>query len=162
MRLVRKNKKAVYAVALSRLRNPHDAEDVMQDVFIDAYRKFDKLRNPGNVRTWLHKITVNRCNDHFRALLRREKREQAFVERQADNHSTDALGEAERNDVVREVVERLPEKSREVLMLKHFAGFSCAEISEMTGYSKSTITGRLQTARRRVRDKLIEMGEGVD
>jgi DNA-directed RNA polymerase specialized sigma24 family protein len=47
-------------------------------------------------------------------------------------------------------------------MLKHFAGFSYAEISEMTGYSKSTITGRLQTAIRRVREKLIEIGEGVD
>jgi RNA polymerase sigma factor (sigma-70 family) len=107
-------------------------------------------------------MTVNRCNDHFRILSRREKRERVFVEGRTVNHPADAPGEVGRNDVVRKAIESLPEKSRQVLMLKHFAGLSYAEISEMTGYSKSTITGRLQIARKKVREKLIEMGEGVD
>ena len=160
--LVRDNKRAVYAVALSKLRNMHDAEDVMQDVFIEAYRSFDKIRNPHNIRAWLFKTTLNRCNDHFRKLSRREKRERTFVEKYQNKSSTDVPGAEGRNDAVRQAIEHLPEDYRHVLMLKHFAMFSYAEISEMTGLSNSTITGRLQTARKMFREKLIELGEEVD
>jgi RNA polymerase sigma-70 factor (ECF subfamily) len=155
--LVRDNKRAVYAVALSKLRNMHDAEDVMQDVFIEAYRSFGTIRNPQNVRAWLYTTTLNRCNDHFRKLSRREKRERAFAEKFQANQKAEG-----RNDAVRQAIGRLPEKYRHVLMLKHFAGFSYAEISEMTGLSESTINGRLQAARKMFREKLVELGEEVD
>jgi RNA polymerase sigma-70 factor (ECF subfamily) len=160
--LVCDNKRAVYAVALSKLRNMHDAEDVMQDVFIEAYRSFDKIRNPRDIRAWLYKTTLSRCNDHFRKLSRREKRERTFVEKYQNDPSTDGPGAGGRNDAVRRAIELLPEKYRHVLMLRHFAMFSYAEISEMTGWPKSTINGRLQTARKMFREKLIEMGEEVD
>jgi RNA polymerase sigma-70 factor (ECF subfamily) len=160
--LVRDNKRAVYAIALSKLRNMHDAEDVMQDVFIEVYRSFDTIRNPQNVRAWLYKTTLNRCNDHFRKLSRREKRERIFAEKYQNNPSTEGPGARGRNDVVRRAIELLPEDYRHVLMLKHFAMFSYAEISEMTGLSQSTITGRLQTARKMFRERLIELGEEVD
>jgi RNA polymerase sigma-70 factor (ECF subfamily) len=160
--LVRDNKRAVYAVALSKLGNTHDAEDVMQDVFIEAYRSFDTIRNPHNVRAWLYKTTLNRCNDHFRRLSRREKRERTFVEKYQNKSSTGGPGAEGRSGAIRKAIELLPEEYRHVLMLKHFAAFSYAEISEMTGLSTSTITGRLQTARKMFREKLVELGEEVD
>lgn len=160
--LVCENKRAVFAVALAKLRNPHDAEDVMQEVFVEAYRNFHKLRNPHNIGAWLHKATIYRCKDHFRKKSRREKRERIFAETVQDNPSTGASAETGGNDAVLEAIELLPEKYRHVLLLKHFAMLSYNEISEMTGLSAAAIGNRLQAARKKLQGKLTEMGEGVD
>lgn len=160
--LVRENKRAVFAVAQAKLRNSHDAEDVMQEVFIEAYRKCRKLRNPNGIGPWLYKATLYRCNDHFRKKSRREKRERIFTETVSGNPSTGAPPDSGISDAVLEAIELLPEKYRQLLMLKHFAQLSYSEISNMTGLPKSKIGNRLQAARRKLREKLIEMGEGVD
>jgi RNA polymerase sigma-70 factor (ECF subfamily) len=160
--LVRENKRAVFAVAQAKLRNSHDAEDVMQEVFVEAYRKFRKMRNPNGIGAWLYKATVYRCKDHFRKKSRRERRERIFTEIAPINPSTDAAPDSGIADAVLDAIELLPEKYRQLLMLKHFARLSYSEISKLTGLPQSKIGGRLQAARRKLREKLIEMGEGVD
>jgi RNA polymerase sigma-70 factor (ECF subfamily) len=160
--LVRENKRAVFAVAQAKLRNSHDAEDVMQEVFVEAYRKFRKMRNPNGIGAWLYKATLYRCNDHFRKESRRERRERIFTETVPSNPSTGAPPDSGISDAVLKAIELLPEKYRQLLMLKHFARLSYSEISNMTGLPQSKIGNRLHAARRRLREKLIEMGEGVD
>jgi RNA polymerase sigma-70 factor (ECF subfamily) len=160
--VVLKNKKAVFAVAYAKLRNAHDAEDVMQEVFIEAHRKFQDLRNPNGIGAWLHKATIYRCGDHFRKSSRRRKRESAFAETAPNNPSTGAYARDGVGDAALEAIGRLPEKYRQILMLKHFAGLSYAEISKTTGLSESIIGNRLQAARKKLREKLTKMGEGVD
>jgi RNA polymerase sigma-70 factor (ECF subfamily) len=160
--LVRENKRAVFAVAQAKLRNSHDAEDVMQEVFVEAYRKFPKMRNPNGIGAWLYKATLNRCKDHFRKKFRREKRERIFTETLPGNPSIDSPPRSDIADSVLEAIELLPEKYRQLLMLKHFALLSYSEISKITGLTQSKIGTRLQAARRKLREKLIEMGEGVD
>jgi RNA polymerase sigma-70 factor (ECF subfamily) len=158
---VREHKKGVFSVAYAKLRNAHDAEDVMQEVFIEAYRNFHKLR-PGKIRAWLYKATVYRCKDHVRKAMRREKRELAFADLRLSNPSADAQIERERCDTVLAAIERLPEEHRIVIMLKHFARLSYADISKTTGLSTPTIGNRLQAARKSLREKLIEMSQGAD
>jgi RNA polymerase sigma-70 factor (ECF subfamily) len=159
-RVVREHQKAVYAVALSKLGNAHDAEDVKQEVFVEAWRNMENLRNIEKISGWLYKATINKCRDHFREKSRRKRREDRFSEvapvpepSAEDRESIEAMSRA---------ISMLPERIRTVVMLKHLAELSYAEISQMTGLSKTKIDGRLRAGKKRLRQMLMEMGIGVD
>ena len=158
-RLVRERQKSVFALAYGKLGNSHDAEDVMQEVFVEAYRNIHKLKNPEKVSGWLFRATLNRCKDHWRKKSRRERREMKFASL-ADSRGAGQGGDG-RADAVLEAVGRLREKQRLVVMLKHFGGLSYAEISELTGLSSTTIDGRLRTAKKELKQALTKLDEGV-
>lgn len=162
-RLVRNHQRTVFAIAYGKLQNVHDAEDVMQEVFIEAYRNYKKLKNPDKVSSWLFKATTYRSNDHIRKKSRRERRERVYVDSQSppSNPSEEMLTEKERHFAVLKAVGSLPEKLRLVVMLKHFAKLSYADISRMTGLSKTTIDGRLRTAKKKLNQLLSESEVGV-
>jgi RNA polymerase sigma-70 factor (ECF subfamily) len=156
--LVREHQGAIFALAYAKLGNAHDAEDVRQEVFVEAYRNFHKLKNHEKILGWLFKATIYRCKDHMRKKSRRERREMEFT-RITD---TTACGYADNGlaDAILEAVGRLPEKHRVVVMLRHFAMLSYADISAMTGLSKTTVDGRLQTAKKEMKQVLTKMGIG--
>jgi RNA polymerase sigma-70 factor (ECF subfamily) len=160
--VLERHQRAVFAAAYAKLRNRSDAEDVTQDVFVEAYRSANKLDNPEKLLPWLYETTGNLCKAHFRRRSRRERREAVFVERRSDNHPPESLDDAERGKALMSAINELPEELRAVFMLKRFAGSSYAEISKMMGLSKTTIDGRLRTAKKRLRKKLVDMGVGVD
>jgi len=161
--VVRNHQKTVFAVAYGKLRNVHDAEDVMQEVFIEAYRNYKKLKNPEKVSAWLFTAATYRSNDYIRKKSRRARRERMYADSytSSSNPSEEALTEKERHHAVLKAVDLLPEKLRMVVMLKHFAKLSYADISHMTGLSKTTIDGRLRTAKKRLNQLLSESGIGV-
>lgn len=131
----------------------------MQEVFVEAHRNFHKLQKHKNIAGWLFKVTLNRCKDHWRKKSRRERREVEFT--RISGATTPQQGDDGLAEAVLEIVGRLPEKYRIVIMLRHFAMLSYAEISVMTGLSKTTIDGRLRTAKREMKQALIKMGLGV-
>jgi len=161
-RIVREHQRAVYAVALSKLGNSHDAEDVKQQVFVEAWKSIDKLRSSERVSGWLFKATVNRCRDHFRRTSRRRKREKLFAEARAAARSPSSPEDRDEMEAMFHAISMLSEKTRTVVMLKHLAELSYAEISKMTGLSKTTIDGRLRSGKKKLRRMLVEMGIGVD
>jgi RNA polymerase sigma-70 factor (ECF subfamily) len=156
VRIVREHQKAVFSIAYAKLRNAHDAEDIKQEVFIEAWRNLHKLQSQEKVHAWLFAVTVNRCKDHFRKRFRREKREVLYME-SADRANPQQ--EQELHDKVLEAVKSLPEKIRLIVMLKHLAQLSYDEISEMTGLSKTTIDGRLRMGKKRLKRQLLESQE---
>ena len=158
--LVREHKRVIFAIAYGRLGSSHDAEDVVQEVFIEAYRNFHKLLGHRKVSAWLYKAPVYRCKDHMRSKSRRQRRELEFAT--PANPSTGRRVDDNRAETVIEAIGRLPEKYRVVVMLKHFAMLSYAEISKMTGLSKTTIDGRLRSAKRTLKKTLTEMDMGVN
>ena len=162
-RLVRNHQKAVFAIAYGKLRDIHDAEDVMQEVFIEAYRNYKKLKNPDKVSSWLYTATTYRSNDHIRRKSRRKRRERMYADSYgpSSNPPEESLSEKERHLAVLKAIGALPERLRLVVMLKHFARLSYAEISKMTGLSKTTIDGRLRTAKKKLNQLLSESGVGV-
>ncbi len=157
--LVRQHQKAVFAAAYGRLGNAHDAEDVTQEVFIEAYRNYRRIKKPERVSAWLFTATKYRCNDHIRKKSRRVRRERAYAvsDNSVANPSAVSGIEEERHHDVAKAIESLPEKLRTVVLLKHFARLSYDDISRMTGLSKTTIDGRLRTAKKRLSQKLLEM-----
>ena len=157
---VRAYQKAAFAVAYGKLRNAHDAEDVTQDVFAEAYRKRDKLNNSKRTSAWLFRTIGYRCNDHFRKKIRREKRELDYAE--ATNNGSERQFDGENADGLFAAIRLLPEKYLVPVMLKYFADLSYVEISRMTGLTKAKIDHRLRMAKKKLKENMISAHEGGD
>ncbi len=159
-RIVHEHQKAVFALAYAKLGNVHDAEDVKQEVFVEAWLNMEKLQTHEKVNAWLFKVASNTCKEHFRRVSRRQRREAAFAESAAG--VPPLPGDEKQDEAILRAISQLPEKFRVVIMLKHFAKLSYEEISKMTGLSNTTIDGRLRTAKQRLRQKLVHTGLDAD
>lgn len=156
---LRDHQGAVFALAYGKLRNSHDAEDIVQDVFIEAYRNRHKLKDLKKGSAWLYKATIYRCKDHVRKLSRRKKRELRYAT--STNPWTETQFDEESHNGLFDAICVLPDKYRVLVMLRHFAQLSYAEISDMTGLPKTTIDSRLRTAKKKLRNKLLEEDKGA-
>lgn len=81
--IVERYRDAAFGVALARLRNFHDAEDITQAAFVEAYERLGNLKDPARLGAWLRSITIHRCIDHLRRRV-----EVAGVE-EIDGHLSD-------------------------------------------------------------------------
>jgi len=137
---VRRYKNFIYLVAYRYVRNYDDAEDITQEVFIDALRKLKDFRQESSLKTWLYRITVNKAKN----LLRRRNLISfiSFSRPEEDNDldfpdhtQSNKLENKELEEKFLEVLATLPEKQREVFSLRYFEDLSFNEISEMLGTS---------------------------
>ncbi len=137
--------RVVYSVALRVLRDPGAAEDVLQDVFMQVWRKPETLVvNRANMGAWLAVVTRNRSID---AIRRRKPSES--VEDVVLPSSVDVAGEAERNSLmgrVRIILGQLPTEQRKTLEMAFFDGLTHSEIAESTGDPLGTVKTRIRTA----------------
>ena len=148
---------AAYNLARWLTRNEHDAQDVVQEAYIRAYRFFGKFRG-GRTRPWLLKIVRNTCY----TWLHQNRKNWAFAEADESEYGPDPLGpnpEAaviinERNTMLRDALERLPRPLREVLILRELEGLSYKEIAKITGRPAGTVMSRLSRARGELRESL--------
>jgi len=161
--LVDKYKEGVYALAYSKLRNFHDAEDVTQEVFIKAYKKLHTLRQYDSFHAWLYAATSNLCKDWIRMRSRRPDNE--FIEDKdpetletpsVDSYREDRSRESLRESL-QEALDSLPEIYRQVLALRFLGGMSCEEIASFLGISTTAIWKRLSRARAQLKEEMIEM-----
>jgi RNA polymerase sigma-70 factor (ECF subfamily) len=148
---------AAYNLARWLIRNPTDAEDVVQEAFLRALRFFDGFRG-GDSRAWLLKIVRNTCYSWIK------KNRPTELSDQFDEtvHSNEAAGEdAEANLVsrveserVKKAIETLPAAFREVLILREIEGLSYRDISDVTSIPMGTVMSSLSRARQRLREEL--------
>jgi RNA polymerase sigma-70 factor (ECF subfamily) len=155
--LVRRHLAAAYAVALARLGEPADAEDVCQDAFITALERLDECRQPDRFAAWLLRIVRNRAHDHAR---RSEVRVAVPLELTAiATNEVGPLREAERAELGEDLLralEGLSTLQREVLMLFDLEGWSHREIADRLGISEGSARVHLHHGRRTLRDKLAD------
>lgn len=133
----------VYRIALSYLRSPQEAEDVVQTVFLKLLEG-NATAHAGKERPFLAKITVNHCKN----LLRTAKR---FVDTPMDELVL--LAPLEERDLLRAVME-LPEKYRCVVTLHYLEGYSLLEISRLLRIGSSAVSMRLHRARNILKQQL--------
>ena len=137
----------VYRLALCRMQNTADAEDVYQDVFLSLLRQSEQNWEEGHLKAWLIRTTLNRCADLHRFRLRRPVLSLEEVREVA------GAVEEPRAEVW-EAVARLPEKLRIPVHLHYGEGYSTEEIAAMTGVPAATVRTRLHRARERLKDLL--------
>ena len=143
----------LYRVALSLVRNPSEAEDVVQDVFLLERKR--ELAGIVELRPWLVRIAWNLALDRCRRVRPRQM-DDLFTEAlvSADLPADQALAEAGRIRQVLGAIERLPGKEREALLLSAMDELSTAEIGAVLGRSESSVRSLLFRARAHLRQRL--------
>jgi RNA polymerase sigma-70 factor (ECF subfamily) len=138
------------AYAVRVLGNQSEAEDVVQDVLIQAWGQLDRLNDPNAVKSWLMRMVSNRAIDRIRR--RREHSEIEDWNAPAPSHqSPERVVEVRMQmSALASVLDRLPAMQRECWMLKETGGLSYVEIAESLGVPTSTVRGQLARARQTV------------
>lgn len=149
----------VYRLAWAVLRDERDAEDAMQEVFLRIFERIGTYRGEARFETWLYRVAVNVCRNQLRRrrLVERWERLAAWAGQAlgqaaaVPDASPGSASWAERQDLW-ELVARLDEAHRLVVVLRYHEGFSCGEVAELLGVPVSTVYSRLNTARSRLRE----------
>ena len=156
--LVDKYQKSVHALAWRKIQDFHHAEEIMQDTFLRAYKKLPTLKNPDQFAGWLHVIANRLCIDWMRSqksmMQSLEDTPVEEIEQSSYTHHISEQRMTERtehyHELVKRLLEKLPEKERTVVTLFYLDEMSTKEIGKFMGVSVNTITSRLQRARRRL------------
>jgi RNA polymerase sigma-70 factor (ECF subfamily) len=162
--LVERHSRAVYRLAYRMTGSAQDAEDVVQETFLKAYRQLSRFESRANFGTWLHRIAVNCSIDLIRARPHRETAQADTDMGQfgAAVESTDATGASpERLMLSTEVQQRIGEAmtnlsrmERAAFMLRHFEGRSIEEISQSLGLKTNATKHSIFRAVRKMRTAL--------
>ncbi|MDD6034258.1 MAG: sigma-70 family RNA polymerase sigma factor [Oscillospiraceae bacterium] len=130
-----------------RLPAEADADDVIQEVFVTAYRKFGQLKDPAAFKSWILAIARNRCNDWFRQRAKHpELPLEELPETAPAHHPPNRVIEA-----VQQTLAALESRQRQILQLYYFAELSQAEIAKRLDIPVGTVKSRLHTAREQFR-----------
>lgn len=155
----------LYGAALRLTRNPADAEDLVQDTYVKAFKSAGRFTPGTNLRAWLFTILHNHfLNDRRRQASNPVDADSERVELASDALSTgdataeDALIRKASDDQVRAALEQIPEAFREALWLRDAEGFSYVEIAEMLKVPVGTVMSRISRGRRALAARLRESG----
>jgi RNA polymerase sigma-70 factor, ECF subfamily len=138
--LVERHGRSVYKVAFRITGNAADAEDVVQETFLKAYRQLDRFEERASFGTWLHRIAWNCSVDLLRSRPKREQAEEADTLEQlgtthaaVTSHATPSperlMASVQVSDRVKEAMTRLSPLERAAFVMRHFEGRSIDEIS---------------------------------
>ncbi len=150
---------------LSRFtRDRGEVEDLGQEVFVKVFRKLHTFQQDSAFYTWVYRIAVNTAKDHFsRHSRRRLVLVEDAVELDSGQRDPDYAGSAEPlleeelREVTRQVLETLPDKYREILVLREYEDLSYTEMSQVLECSMGTVESRLFRARQRFKEALGRM-----
>jgi RNA polymerase sigma-70 factor (ECF subfamily) len=142
-----------FRVAYSVLRHRQDAEDVAQDAFVRAHRRFGQLRDRERFRAWLVRMTWRLAIDHLRSAKRRAAREQVHVDA-TPTSTEDAAAASERASQLWAAIDSLPDKLRIVVVLGAMDGHGIREIAELLSLPEGTVKSRLFMARQKLAERL--------
>jgi RNA polymerase sigma-70 factor (ECF subfamily) len=143
----------LYNVACRLLGSPADAEDLVQEAFLQAHRKLDTFRGDAALGTWLHRLLVNLGLDHLRSRAGRTAALTSGMEDVKVVPFTRPDTVAERLDL-EEAIARLPEGSRAAFVLHDVEGLDHREVAAVLGVSEGTSKSQLHKARLKLREML--------
>jgi RNA polymerase sigma-70 factor (ECF subfamily) len=146
---------SAYNLARWLTRNEHDAQDVVQEAYLRAFRFFDTYKG-GEGKSWLLEVVRNTCF----TWRRREKRNLTTVVFDEAAHTSsayppnqeEALVDAANRTLLQNCIERLPEAFREVLVMRDLEEMSYRQIAEVAGLPAGTVMSRLSRARKRLEE----------
>jgi len=150
--------KAMYNVCFRMMNNAEEARDMLQESFVDAFRRLESFRFESTFGAWLKKIVVNKC---INAL---EKRKIAWAEEEISDEYADSNNENSNEEElqlsverVKKAMSRLPEGARVIFSLYLLEGYDHTEISEILHISESTSKTQFMRARQLVKEILLTL-----
>jgi RNA polymerase sigma-70 factor (ECF subfamily) len=161
----------LYSAALRMTRNPADAEDLVQETYLKAYRSFGSFEEGTNLRAWLYRILTNTFINSYRAAKRRpevtdvEDVEDLYLYKRLTDTGSVGVGRSAEEEAldrftdedVKAALEALPEAFRMAVLLADVEGFSYKEISEITEVPIGTVMSRIHRGRRALQKALHEV-----
>lgn len=149
-------------VVYARVGDRHATEDILQDMAVAAESWPKTLEGLGAVNRWLYSVAVKQAMLHVRTEIRSQRRTKRYgeihVERDdAPDGPASRLIASENALWVREAIQALTSRQREILLLKYFDDLSCREIGERIGIEESTVQRHLVDARKRMRYVLLKL-----
>jgi RNA polymerase sigma-70 factor (ECF subfamily) len=149
---IHQHQNLVYTVVLSYVHDPHAAEDVSQEVFIQAVRAAPSLREEASVKTWLSRIARNKAIDHLRS-----RRKLHLLPPEADlPQEPPADADPDRLAAVERVLRGLREDYRQIVLLRYVRGLSYAAIGRIVGLKPMTVGEKLHRVWKIVRENFKE------
>ena len=163
----------LYSAAMRMTRNPSDAEDLVQETYLKAYRAYHTFTEGTNLKAWLYRILTNTYINKYRKDTRRPLQvdlgtvedlylyrrigsdESAEVSRTTEDRVLDGLVESD----IKEAVEELPETFRMPVLLADLEGFSYKEIAEILDIPIGTVMSRLHRGRKAMQKRLWEFAK---
>jgi RNA polymerase sigma-70 factor (ECF subfamily) len=165
--LVKRYEQKLYNFSLRMCRNPSDAEDMIQDTFLNVFKYLKNFRYETKFKNWLYKVAASTCIKKRRKSKFAPEQELSLDEflpddeaRKPDNVPEwallplDKLLNEELSSVINNTIQALPKKYRVVIILRDIEGFSTAETAQILNLSPSNVKVRLHRARLYLRDKL--------
>jgi len=159
--LMRRHNERVYRAARSIVRDEDEAEDVMQQAYVNAYVNLRQFDRRAKFSTWLTKIAINealgraRKRGRYDAVDFTEEENQA-VERQPSNNPEHEAFAGELRSLLEASIDELPDGLREVFMLREVDGLNTAETADCLGVSEDVVKTRLSRSRAALRNQLAE------
>ena len=159
--LVKKYEKGVHALAWRKIGDFHYAEEITQDAFLQAYKKLSTLKNPQQFAGWLYVIANRLCIDWMRKQKpAMQSLENIPMEKIEEISYRDHVSEQQRirnaerrHEIVKKLLDKLPESERTVVTLYYLGEMTTKEISKFLGISVKTIGSRLRRAQERLKQK---------
>jgi RNA polymerase sigma-70 factor (ECF subfamily) len=161
---------SLYAGALRMTRNAADAEDLVQETYLKAYRGFEGFEEGTNLKAWLYRIMTNTFINRYRQQKRRPeesdiadiedfylyRRLGGIDEARISKSAEDTLLELFTDDEVKDALESLPETFRMAVLLADVEGFAYKEIAEILDIPIGTVMSRLHRGRKALQKRLYE------
>ena len=146
--------KAMFNTSYRIVHHTAEAEDIMQEAFLDAFRKLDTYKGESSFGSWLKKIVVNRSLDH----LKKKKVLTSFDDGQidvadTDDHTDEALN-ACKVEEIRKTMDELPDQYRIILSLYLLEGYDQQEIAEILDISHNNVRIRYMRAKKKLLEEI--------
>ena len=157
--LVQKYQKPVHAFVYRKVGDFHIAEEITQDIFLRVYERLQTLKNPSTFVRWLYVIAARQCFAWFEkkripmksldAMPPEELEELAYAQYCAKQQ--DEFANEQHREVVKRLLQKLPESERTVVRLHYLGNMTCEDVSKFLGVSPNTVKSRLHRARKRLK-----------
>jgi RNA polymerase sigma-70 factor, ECF subfamily len=161
---------SLYGAALRMTRNPSDAEDLVQETMLRAYRAFDRFEPGTNLKAWLFRILTNAYINTYRKRQREPQKvssddvEEFDLYRELKNHDPQfaetpeslVLDNLVDSDIL-EAIEQLPDQFRLAVVLSDIEGFTYAEMADIMDVPMGTVMSRLHRGRKALQKRLWDI-----
>jgi len=160
--LVENNKNLVWHMVLRMVKQPEDAEDICQDIFLSVFRNIGNFRGDSKLSSWIGSIAYHVCIDFLR---KKGKEKMIFSgnpvvddkKGSPVNMTAENIDRSRLKAVVHDLIDRLPVSYRTVITLYHLEDCSYREIAAITGMPEGTVKSYISRAREMIREQVVRL-----